>query len=461
MEMTKLDIENYQSYFFIGVAGAGMSAIAQFLSGIGKNISGSDRYFVDGKNSDTRKKLEDENIKTFPQNGSGFNNSIDAVVVSTAVEKSNVEYSLALEKKIPIIHRADMLAAISVTKKTIAISGTSGKSTTVAMLYHIMDYAGFEPSLISGAGLTSLIKQGKIGNAVAGKGEYLIIEADESDGTLTKYLPDTGVILNIDKDHKELNELNEIFKKFKENTQNTLIVNQSQERAKEFSVNKEFDFGYETKCGICGSNFKQVGYHLSFKINSIEFKMPVLGAHNMENALAAVAVAKQKGVSLEICSKALENYEGIYRRMQIIGEKNGVSLIDDYAHNPVKIAAAIKACQPLTNRVFAWFQPHGFGPTRFLKNEFINEISTVLRTNDQIWMSEIYYVGGTVTKDISANDLITGIKDIGKQAFFVENRKNFPLEIKKRLKDGDIILLMGARDPSLEHFADFVFKQFI
>lgn len=458
--MNKIDIEEFSSYFFIGVAGAGMSAIAQYMAGIGKNVSGSDRYFADGKNTDIREKLEAENIKTFPQDGSGLNNSVDAVVVSTAVEESNVEYSLAVKRGITIIHRADMLAAITETKSTIAISGTSGKSTTVAMLYHIMDYAGYQPSLISGAGLTSLIKQGKIGNAVAGKGEYLVIEADESDGTLTKYHPDTGVILNIDKDHKELSELNKIFEKFKSNIKDILIVNQSQHRAKEYSVNKQLDFGYETECGINASNFKQIGYHLNFKIDEVEYEIPVIGAHNMENALAAIAVAREKGISLENCSNALKTYEGIYRRMQIIGEKSSVTVIDDYAHNPVKIAAAIRACQPLTKRVIAWFQPHGFGPTRFLKNEFINEISSVLRNDDQIWMSEIYYAGGTVTKDISANDLISGIKHKGKHAFFVENRENFPIEIKKILKKGDIILLMGARDPSLEHFADFVFERF-
>ncbi len=457
--MTKINIKDYNSYFFIGVAGAGMSAIAQYLAGIGKGISGSDRYFTDGKNTEIRKKLEAENIKTFPQDGTGLTNLIEAVVVSTAVEESNVEYALAVKKGIPIIHRADMLAAITETKKTIAVSGTSGKSTSVAMLYHIMEFAGYEPSLISGAGLTSLIKQGKIGNAVAGKGEYLIIEADESDGSLVKYHPDTGVILNIDKDHKELAELHEIFQKFKNHIKNILIVNQSQVRAKEYSVNKNIDFGYETNCGINAGSFKQSGYHLSFKINTIDFKIPAIGAHNMENALAAIAVAHEKGISLEICSKALVSYKGIYRRMQIIGNKNELTLIDDYAHNPVKIAAAIKACQPLTKRVIAWFQPHGFGPTRFLKNEFITEISSALRANDQIWMSEIYYAGGTVTKDISANDLISGIKQKGKQAFFVENRKNFPDKIKNRLQKGDIILLMGARDPSLEQYADFVFKE--
>ena len=455
--MMKININDYQNYFFIGIAGVGMSAVAQYLSGIGKNISGSDRYFLHGKNADVRSKLEKEGIKAFPQDCSGFTDDIQVVVVTGAIEESNVEYALALERGLPIVHRADMLAAIANTKKTIAVSGTSGKSTTVAMLYQIMEHAGLEPSLISGAGLTSLIKKGKIGNAVSGKGDFLIIEADESDGTLTKYHPYTGVILNIDKDHKEISVLKEIFGTFKQNTSNLMIVNQSHPLAKEFSENPKQDFGYE-HCGYCASDFMQQGYEISFKVNGVNFKIPVIGAHNMENALAAVAVTNQKGVSLEKCAEALAGYEGIYRRMQIIGTKNGVTVIDDYAHNPVKIAAAIKACQNISKQVIAWFQPHGFGPTRFLKDDFIKEISAVLRNTDQIWMSEIYYAGGTVKKGISANDLIEGIKEKEKNAFFVKSRNDFPDEIKKHLSEDTVVLLMGARDPSLEEFSGYIYK---
>ena len=451
------DIINYENYFFIGVAGVGMSAVAQYLAATGKNVSGSDRYFLTDNHSLVRSKLEQEGIKTYPQDGSGLSENIQAVVVSGAVEETNVEYVQALERKLPIIHRADMLAAIADTKKTIAVSGTSGKSTTVAMLYHIMEYAGYEPSLISGAGLTSLIKKGKIGNAVGGKGEYLIIEADESDGSLVKYRPDTGLILNIDKDHKEIPVLKELFGTFKKNTRNLLVVNCAHDLAKDFSEGKEHDFGYEN-CGYCASDFEQNGYKIRFKINGIPFSISVIGKHNMENALAAVAVANQKGISLQQCSEALATYEGIYRRMQIIGTKGGITLIDDYAHNPVKIAAAISACQNISDRVIAWFQPHGFGPTRFLKNDFIKEISKVLRDTDQIWMSEIYYAGGTVNKDISAKDLIKGISGNGKNAFFVEPRNLFPKEIKKHLLPNTLILIMGARDPSLEEFAQFVYN---
>ena len=178
----------------------------------------------------------------------------------------------------------------------------------------------------------------------------------------------------------------------------------------------------------------------------------------MENALAATAVANQLGVDLKTCAEALKNYEGIYRRNQILGSKNGVWVIDDYAHNPVKCAAAIASCQPLANKVIAWFQPHGYGPTRFLRNDFVKEFANVLREDDEIWMSEIFYAGGTAVKDISAGDLINDIKALGKKAFFVEDRNNFVETMRPHLTANTVLLLMGARDPSLETFSKSVFN---
>ncbi|MBN1250835.1 MAG: UDP-N-acetylmuramate--alanine ligase [Bacteroidales bacterium] len=454
--MNQIDINKIDNYFFIGVAGAGMSAIAQYLSGIGKKVSGSDRYFTTDNSSKIRIQLEKADIKTYPQDGSAISDFIEIVVVSTAVEEQNIEYQEVIRRNLKIVHRADLLAAISETKKTIAIAGTSGKSTTVAMLYQIMEYANYNPSLITGAGLSKLIKKGKIGNAVAGKGKYLIIEADESDGTLVKYKADTGVILNIEKDHKELEELEEIFGTFKKTTKNMFSVNQSNKRASKFSENRNFDFGYDVDCKYNAINFKQKGYKIFFNLNNEKFEISTIGMHNMENALAAISIANLNGISLKKCADALKTYEGIYRRMQIISQNENITLIDDYAHNPVKIEAAIKACQQNDNRVIAWFQPHGFGPTRFLKNEFIEKISNTLREQDQIWMSEIYYAGGTANKDISALDLINGIKIKNKKAFFIENRNDFIPILKQNIKTGDTILLMGARDPSLEDFTQLV-----
>lgn len=454
------DISQFNNVFFIGIAGVGMSAVAQYLAGIEKNVSGSDRYFKDGEYNETRDKLEAAGIHCFLQNGEGITAATDLVVVSTAIEDTVAEVQKAKQLNIPILRRSEVLSLIAKSKKTIAVGGTSGKSTTSAMLFDILEFAGMQPSIISGAGLTSIIKEGKIGNAKVGAGEWLVIEADESDGSIVQYHPEVGLLLNIDKDHQEIDELMHIFTTFKNNTKELFIVNQSNVLAKQLSQNIQHDFSAEenSRAGYVARNFAQKEFQITFNIDEAKFIIQAIGKHNMENALAATTVANQLGVSLNACAEALKYYEGIYRRNQILGNKNGVWVIDDYAHNPVKCAAAIASCQPLAKKVVAWFQPHGYGPTRFLRNDFVKELAAVLRPQDEIWMSEIFYAGGTAVKDISANDLITDIKALGKQAFFVENRNDFVEQVRPHLKDNAVLLLMGARDPSLETFSKSVFN---
>lgn len=453
-------LNNYQNIFFIGVAGTGMSALAQYLAGSGKAVSGSDRYFIPGKPNDTKQKLEAENIQCFLQDGGGINEATQLVIASTAVEDTNVEIQKAKTLNIPIILRSELLTLISNTKRTIAVGGTSGKSTTSAMLFDILEHAGLDAGIISGAGLVRLQKQGKIGNAKVGKGDWLVIEADESDGSIVNYHPEIGLLLNLDKDHKEIDELKTIFNTFKAHTKKIFSVNASHELAAPFSQNKQQDFSSaDADAGYRATNFVQKGLQISFKINGADFSLNAIGKHNMENALAATCIANQIGVDLKICSEALKNYEGIYRRNQVMGQKNGIWIIDDYAHNPAKVAAAIRSVQPLAKKVIAWFQPHGYGPTRFLRNDFVQEISNTLREQDEIWMSEIFYAGGTAEKNISAGDLINDIKALGKNAFFAENRNELVNSIKPHLTDDCVLILMGARDPGLDEFARQVYEQ--
>ena len=448
-----------KSPFFVGIAGAGMSAIAQYLHGTGLHVSGSDRFFNEGKAADIKAKLESEGIQCFLQNGEGITTGTDLVVVSTAIEDTVIEVKKAKELGIPIIRRSELLALIAATKKTIAIGGTSGKSTTTGMLFDIMRLAGKEPSVISGAGLVDLINQGRIGNAFVGKGDWLIIEADESDGSIVQYRPEIGVLLNIEKDHKELDELVKVFEIFRSNSRN-FSVNRSNAYAAKLSADVKNDFsvdGSDKDAGFQATAFHQNGFRISFSVNGQDFRLNILGRHNMENAVAATAAAALAGVSLADAAAALKKYEGIYRRAQVLGQKNGVWVVDDFAHNPVKCAAAITACQPVSGKVVAWFQPHGYTPTKFLRKEFVSEISHALRDQDEIWMSEIFYAGGTATKDISALDLINDIKAQGKKAFFVEDRNLFLQEARDHLDAGTTLLLMGARDPSLEQFGKEVY----
>lgn len=453
-------LSDFQHPFFIGIAGTGMSALAQYLQGAGKNVSGSDRYFKEGEFNETKDKLEAEGIRCFLQDGSGITGKTDLVVVSAAIEDTVFEVQKAKQLNIPVIKRSGLLALIAASKKTIAVGGTSGKSTTTAMLFDIMGYAGLHPGIISGAGLTSIIKEGKIGNAKVGKGDWLLIEADESDGSIVQYKPEIGLLLNVDKDHKEIDTLMEIFTVFKNNSEK-LVVNQSHSLAKKLSqdLNNDFSIDRDIPAGYVAKDFKQNGLSIQFTIHDLPFTINAVGKHNMENAVAAVSVANQIGISLEACAAALKNYEGIYRRHQVYGNRNGVWLIDDYAHNPAKCAASIIACQPVASKVVAWFQPHGFAPTKFLRDDFVAEIAKALRPQDEIWMSEIFYAGGTTTKDISSNDLVNDLKAKGANAFFVENRNDLVTSVRPHLSDNCVLLLMGARDPSLEQFAKQVWNE--
>ena len=447
------------NYFFIGIAGTGMSAIAQYLKAAGHTVAGSDRQFQKDQFNESRAALEAEGIQCFEQGANGVSNDIDVVVVSTAIEPSVPEVQLALALGKSIKKRSEILAEIVLQKKSIAIGGTSGKSTTTAMLFEILDHAGLKPSVIGGAGLTRLIKQGKIGNAAYGEGEWLVIEADESDGSIVQYHPEIGVLLNVDKDHQDLDALMDLFKTFKVHS-NKFIVNKSHPLAASLSSNDKNDFDVERNAisSIHANQFKQDGPAIQFKVGQIDFSIHTPGKQNMVNALAAIAAAHAVGVDLQTAADALKGYEGIYRRHQVLGVKRGITVIDDFAHNPVKCARSIEACQPFSEKLIAWFQPHGYGPTRFLRHDFVEEIAKVLRTQDEIWMSEIYYAGGTAVKDISANDLIEDLKSKGINAFFVEDRNQLIPAMRPHFTPSTTLLLMGARDPSLGNFAHSVFE---
>lgn len=459
------------NYFFIGIAGTGMSAIAQYLKAAGHHVAGSDRQFISEEHNETRVALEAEGIICYAQGAGGVSVDTDCVVVSTAIEDTvpEVQQAKALSKR--IMKRSELLAEIVTSKKTIAVGGTSGKSTTTAMLYEILYTAGLEPSVIGGAGLTRLIKEGKIGNAAFSKGEWLIIEADESDGSIVQYHPEIGLLLNVDKDHQEMEKLMELFEVFKSHSK-TFITNLTHPLSASLSIGSPFDFycldNREQGIGnrekeserqtTTTTLFTQNGPKISFQVNGQQFEINAPGRHNMENAMAAIAVASKIGIDLATCSKALQQYEGIYRRHQIFGTKKGVTVVDDFAHNPVKCARSIEACQPFADKLIAWFQPHGYGPTRFLRNDFVEELSKAVRPGDEIWMSEIYYAGGTAVKDISAEDLINDLKARGVNAFFVADRNQLLEAMRPHFTSSTTLLLMGARDPSLGEFAKGIWE---
>lgn len=443
-------------YFFIGVAGTGMSAIAQYLSGRGEKVSGSDRLFSKTDKSETQLQLERAGIECHFQDGSGITPDTEAVIVSTAIEESNVEYQKAKSLGIPVIKRSALLAQISDSIKTIAVGGTSGKSTTTAMIFHILQKCGKEPSLITGAGLATLQKQGLIGNAFNGSGEWLVIESDESDGSIVGYHPEIALLLNVERDHKEESELMELFSTFKSHTKKAFIVNSNYPITMSLSQNESYYFGTKGNPGIKGSGFEQDGFSIKFNVNGVPCSINAIGTHNMENALAAIAAAVQTGITVEQAVEAIKDFSGIYRRASLVraDQERHLYVVDDFAHNPSEVASAIKACQSITGKVIAYFQPHGFGPLRFMHKELGELVAATLRPNDIFVIGDVYYAGGTVNRDISPEIVSQAIQNLGKNAIFAKDKESCRAEILKNTPERDCtILIMGARDPKLSDYA--------
>lgn len=415
---------------FIGAAGFGVSALAQFHVMGGGTATGSDRAFDGGASAELRAKLEKLGIVVFPQDGSALDGTHAYAVASTAIEKDNKDLERARALGLRLIHRADALSAYVAAHKTIAVAGTSGKSTVVAMIFEILEAAGLSPSVITGGALTSLERRGLVGNAFRGTSNWLVVESDESDGTLVRYRPWLGVYLNVSKDHQDLAELERLFAVFRGNSTEWLDASALK--------------AGRVELGPAGSRFSYDGQ---------DFVLPVSGLYNVENALAAIAAARRAGVSLADCAKALAGFQGVSRRFERVGASRGVEVVDDFAHNPAKVAAALAAAHLRAPRVLAVFQLHGFAPARFMKTEFLDAFAAGLGPDDVLWLPEIFYAGGTAAKDISAADYARELKARGKDVRFSADRAAIPGDAAREARPGDLILLMGARDPSLSRFA--------
>ena len=435
---------------FVGVAGTGMSALAQIHALSGATVTGSDRLADHGALGETRRRLEAAGIKIFPQDGSALKPAVSRVVVSTAIEADNADLKRAAELNLRVVHRADELAALAQSRRTIAVAGTSGKSTVAAMVFHILEASGRAPGLAAGANLPALRRKGLLGNAWRGESNLLVMEADESDGTLTRYKPWLGVLLNMSKDHKDTSELAELFVRFKAQCESFVVNADAPNLAAFHSGGLTFGFFAGQ---LRGAGLELTADGSRFRVEDVNFYAPIPGRHNAENALAAAAVCKVIGVSLEESAFALRGYEGVGRRFERVGRAGGIEVIDDFAHNPEKVRAALSAARLRAKRALVVFQLHGFAPARFLKEELIKTFAECLGPEDRLWLPDIYYVGGTAAKDISAQDYASRLAAAGLKAGYAPRRDAIIDEIAREARPGDMVLVMGARDASLSEFA--------
>ncbi len=442
---------------FAGIFGSGMSALAQYLRFQGITVSGSDRFHTSEDTASIRRSLEGLGCAVVHQDGSGVGADTDVVCVSTAIEESNPDIAAARSRGLPIIHRSDLLAAIIATKKTIAVAGTSGKSTVTAMIFEFLTACGRSPSLISGAGLRRLEKQGLIGNAWSGGSDFLVVEADESDGTLVKYRPEVGIFLNISKDHKTIDELKKLFETLASRIPWTASNADDPILA---SLPATVRFGRNGSGSWRADHEELLPTSVKLFKGGVEYHLPLPGNHNLENLRAALCVCEHFGCEQTALADAVKNYEGVARRFSVTTTRQNVHVVDDFAHNPAKIAAVMHAARGLSERILAVYQPHGFGPTRFLKDEYIATFRTAFRQNDSLYLLPIYYVGGTAQKNISSEDIIHGLGPIAFSAQAVSGRDELLTRLKADAKSEDCILIMGARDPSLPALVRKVVKMF-
>jgi UDP-N-acetylmuramate--alanine ligase len=445
-----IDGRDFSSLHFAGIMGSGMSAIAQYLAWEGLAISGSDRIAFADEMKGTKEPLEQCGCLLYPQDGSGITPATGALVISTAIEDDNPDIAAARKCGIPIVHRSDALAAIVASHRTIAVCGTSGKSTVTALVFEILRACGKHPSVISGANLIRLNDEGLLGNAFRSDSDTLVIEADESDGTLVKYRPEKAVFLNISKDHQSVIQALGLFEQLAGQTP-WVIKNGDDPGLK--SIRAAHQFGLLQGAECRPEAVKAVTPSVQFTLKGTDIELPMPGYHNLSNALAALCVCESEGCQLERMVEPLREFRGVLRRFSVSRTPMGVTVIDDYAHNPDKIKAAILTARDFGARIFAVFQPHGYGPTRFLKDELVVIFSLHLRDIDEVHFLPIYYAGGTVKKDISSEDLADRIRERGIKSYAPHNRKELLTDLKQRVKPGDAVILMGARDPTLSLLA--------
>ncbi|NRA94898.1 MAG: hypothetical protein HRU14_01670 [Planctomycetes bacterium] len=438
-----------QRIHFVGVGGTGMSALAQHRALGGLPTSGSDRALDEGALEDERARLSAIGIDLHPQDGTGVAGAA-RVVASTAVEAAIPDLAEARERGIPVIHRADVLAELLGGQPSIAIAGTSGKSTVTGMTFTILEEAGRDPGLVTGGDLVALRGRGLRGNAWRGDGP-LVAEADESDGTLVKHAPLIGLVLNLHRDHMDPKHVMDQFQTFASQTRGRTLISDDAELAPMRDGARTFGFGPEA--AVRGTALVTDGNGSRFSVGGVTVRVSLPGAYNASNALAAIAAGMAVDVDVATAARAIHGFLGVARRFEVVGERGGVTVVDDFAHNPTKIAAALSAARSRADRVLALFQPHGFAPARFMRDELSQTLPSVLGPDDLMWISEIHYAGGTATRDISSKDLADDLRTAGVDARYVADRDAWPELVGDVARPGDLILVMGARDPGLAALA--------
>jgi UDP-N-acetylmuramate--alanine ligase len=450
-------------YFFCGIGGSGMLPLARFLHVRGAVVEGSDRAMDQGRADALRGKLEGLGIGIHPQDGSGIRGG-EVLVTSSAVEATIPDVAAAVERGSRRMIRAELLASLANgAEVSCGVAGTSGKSTTTSMLAHILAETGADPAVINGAPMLNIEdRDGAPAAFREGDGPF-VCEVDESDGSIALYSPSVGVLLNVSEDHKPMAELMELFGGFAARAGKVVLgIGSEPVRtiARQLPADKVLTVGQDESADLnaLGVTVLPEGLRAAVEDRRAgerhELFLPLMGRFNIDNALAALAAAQLLGAELAASAKALQSFAGSARRLQRIGTEGGVTVIDDFAHNPEKIAGSLQALTEAAaaGRVHVYYQPHGYGPLRSGLDLWEEAFAGGLRPQDHLFISKPTYFGGTVEMHDHAQQLSASLRGRGLQALYAEERSVFGEHMAKA-EEGDLVVVMGARDDSLTSFA--------
>ncbi|WP_316178587.1 MULTISPECIES: UDP-N-acetylmuramate--L-alanine ligase [unclassified Bradyrhizobium] len=438
---------------FVGIGGIGMSGIAEVLCNLGYTVQGSDAS--DNANvARLREKGITVSVGHKAENVAGA----DVVVVSTAIKRDNPELMAARAQRIPVVRRAEMLAELMRLKSCVAIAGTHGKTTTTSMVAALLDAGGLDPTVINGGIINAYGT-----NARLGGGEWMVVEADESDGTFLKLPADVAIVTNVDPEHldhfKTFDAVQEAFRTFVENVPfygfavmcidhpvvQTLVGKIEDRRIITYGVNPQADVRLVDLTPMGGgSRFKVVFRNrksgATHEIADIALPMP--GRHNASNATAAIAVARELGLSDEAIRKAIAGFGGVKRRFTRTGEWNGVTVIDDYGHHPVEIAAVLKAARESTNgKIIAVVQPHRYTRLQSLFEEFC----TCFNDADAVVVADVYPAGEAPIEGVDRDHFVLGLRAHGhRDVVPLPKAADLAGIVKGLAKPGDLVVCLGA-----------------
>ena len=465
-------MSNQKTYFFCGVGGSGMMPLAVLMHRQGHKVVGSDRSYDQGKNAEKFQALEDCGIHIFPQDGQSVSSEVDYLVVSSAVEETIPDVKAAIDRNIPIIKRGELLAELfNSAEERIAVAGTSGKSTVTGMVGTVLAELGQDPTVVNGGEIRNFRENetDKFASIRKGRSNLFVAEMDESDGSIAHYNPTIALLNNIALDHKSMEELEQLFGDYLLRAEQVAVVNFDQPRLKALceDILKQRIISYgidyaeaDFKATKLKPSVEGISFTLEVRGESYTVNLNVPGRHNVENALASLAVCSAMDIDIADSIEALEKFMGVHRRMELVGSACGVTVIDDFAHNPDKIAASLSTLKAFDGRLIIMFQPHGFGPLKLMGKEIVEVFAEYLDCNDILMMPEAFYAGGTTDRSVTAQNIVEDLKSRDVQAYWFAKRHEIPEFIIHRVRGGDRFVVMGARDDTLHVFAKEVLDMF-